>query len=208
MKKFFKSCALAALIIALSMGAMAWLFWPQRTVWPEFAAQPGSDPQAPQVVAQVERDFGWRTGDRIPVTLYFKQKPGTAIDINTLAIQGDFEIAGPPSIFVRELKDGTKLIKLKLDLQAMALKKAWKVNATMTYRAQGQADDKLITLPGLELYSSATWDGRPEIKDGPIEYVQDYHLLVNLAIILAGLAVVGLCIRVIRVANRDVDVTE
>lgn len=206
MKKTLVACALAALVLLVSLGGLAWYFWGQRTIWPDFPPPAAQAAQAPEVVAQYERDFGWRTGDRIVIDVFIKEQPGTEVDLNTLAIQGDFEVSGNPDIFTKEKKDGSRLIRLRLPVQAFNLKPNWQLNATMTYRINGQVDDKQITLPAVVLYTSPTWDGqRQEIKEDTAKPVFGYDLLVNSAIILGGIVLLIVSIRVIRRAKSGID---
>lgn len=205
MKKMLRTLALAVLVVAVSMTGLGWFFWGKRTVWPEFPE--GTDRYAPQVVAEVERDFGWRTGDKIEITVYIRQQPGTEIDLEALAIQGDFEIAAPPAIYAADRNDGSRLVKLTLSVQSFSLKPSWKLNATMTYRLAGKPDDMLVTLPAVELFTSKTWDGRPEIKDAS-EYVNGNHALVNGLIVLGGVIFLLLCVRIVRVAMNEVIETD
>ncbi len=206
MKKSLVACALAALVVLGSMIGLGAFYWGQRTIWPEFAPVAAENPLAPQVVADYERDFAWRTGDRITVDIYIKQQPGTEVDLNTLAIQGDFEISGGPDIFTRDKKDGSRYIRLRLPVQAFNLKPNWQLNATMTYRVVGQVDEQLITLPAVVLYSSPTWDGeRKEIKEDSAQPVFGFDLYVNGAIILGGIVLLIGCVRVIRRAKSGID---
>ena len=209
MRKSFVACALAALVVLVSTVGLGAFFWGKRTIWPEFAPVAATSPLAPQVVADYERDFGWRTGDRITIDIYIKQQPGTEVDLNTLAIQGDFEITGGPDIFTKDKKDGSRYIRLRLPVQAFNLKPNWQLNATMTYRVVGQVDEQLITLPAVILYTSPTWDGqRKEIKEDSAQPVFGYDLYINGAIILGGIVLLIGCIRVIRRAKSGVDEPE
>lgn len=197
MKRTLRMTAGAALIIALVTGMMALTFWSDRTVWPDFPTS-STGGSAPQMVMEVERDYGWRIADRIPVTLYIKQQPGTTIDINTMAIEGDFIIAGQPQIFVRENKDGSRFIKVRLDVQTFNARKSWDLNANMSYRVNGKVEDSLVKLPGLKLYASPTWDGRERIEEGKQETVQGYHAFVTAAILLAAVLGLLVCMSLIR----------
>lgn len=205
MRKLLVTYALAALIVLVSSVGLGWFYWDQRTIWPEFAPPAQDNPLAPQVVADVERDFGWRTGDRIYVDLYIKQQKGTSVDLNTFAIQGDFEVSGEPDVTTRDRKDGTKLVRYRIPVQAFNLKPNWKLNATMTYRIEGVVDDQLITLPALALHTSPTWDGRKEIKEESAKPVFGYDLLLNAAIILGGIALLVVSIKVYRRAASGID---
>jgi len=115
-------------------------------------------------------------------------------------------VSGAPDIFTKDKKDGARYIRLRLPVQAFNLKPSWQLAASMTYRVNGQVDEKLITLPAVVLYSSPTWDGeRKEIKEESAKPVFGWDLYVNAAIILGGIVLLVVCIRVIRRANSGVD---
>jgi len=195
MKGQIRFVAWSALSMILCLGIIAALYWPKRAIWPQF---PQSAEPAPQVVVQVDRDFAWRTGDHIPVSVFIKQKPGVAVDLNSLAIEGDFEIAGNPQIFVREERDGTRLVRVLVTLQSFNVKEKLQLKANMSYLAGGQRGTKVVSLPGLELYTSRTWDGRTEIKDGPLPALNGFHWLITVLALLVGLGGSIWCLGYIR----------
>jgi hypothetical protein len=197
MKRLFKASFWAALVVALSLGALTWLFWEQRTVWPAFSQAPPAagtaavSPLAPRVVVQVERDYGWRTGDRIPITIYVKQMPGTIVDTTSLAIEGDFEILQQPKALVaREQKDGSWLYKIEVDVQSMNVQRSWTLNANMSYHVTATGDDNSVSLPGLKLYTSMTYDGRKQIQEGSQAFAYGNEALI-VGLILAA-SMIGL----------------
>lgn len=171
-------------VFLLSAGALTAVFWSKRTIWPEFPAAADS---APQVVTQFEPDFAWRIGDRVPVHVYIKQQPGTQLDLNSLAIEGDFEIAGQPDIFVREFRDGSKLVHLTVNLQSFNVAEKWTFKAMMSYTVAGSKESHTVKIPAAEMYTSRTWDGREKIKDGPLPVIHGLHYWTTAAALLAGL---------------------
>jgi hypothetical protein len=182
--KLIKLVAASTIVVLLAVSVLAAVFWKQRTIWPEFpAAQKAGEPQ---VAVQVEPDFAWRTGDQIPVTLYIKQQPNTSVDVNSLAVEGDFEIAKPPQVFVRDTKGGARYIRVDLVLQSVHVAPKLTLKANMSYFVDGDNDVHAVSLPGLELYTSKTWDGRPDLKDGPLAPKQGYHWLYTLAGLILG----------------------
>src|SRR4029450_9053170 len=156
----------------------------KRTIWPEFP--PAAD-SAPQVVTQVEPDFAWRTGDRIPVHIYVREQPGTQIDLNSLAVEGNFHVRGQPDIFVRDFKDGSRLVHIKLNLQSFNVAEQWTFKAMMSYTVAGSRESYAAKLPETVLYTSRTWDGRMELKDGRLPVVHGLHYWTTAAALLAGL---------------------
>lgn len=185
MKRLIQSFAWTAGVLAVSILALTALYWPKRTVWPDF---PQSKDLTPQVVVQVEPDFAWRTADRIPATIFIKQKPGVAIDLSSLAIEGDFELVGNPTIYTRDTRDGSKYLRLDVTLQSLAVQPKLTMNANMSYLVNGNPDPKLVSLPAVELYTSRTYDGRPQRKDGPMAVVHGWHVWTTGLALVVGLA--------------------
>ncbi len=197
----------AVLVTAVSIGVMAWLYWDQKIDWPAFSSDPvvASSP-TPEVVAYIERDYGWRTGDVIPVTMFIKEKPGTEVDTNTLAIEGDFEVVGNVDIFTRDLKDGSRLIKITMHVQSFNVKKQLTLKSNMSYRLDGSQDDILITLPAVDPYTSMTYDGERKLpQEGPKTPLHDWHLFKNVGMLLASIAGIAFFVGLIRRFNRETD---
>ncbi len=185
MTRHLKFVAWTVGVFLLAAGALTATFWSKRTIWPEF---PAATDSAPQVVTQYEPDFAWRIGDRVPVHIYIKQQPNTQLDLNSLALEGDFEIAGRPEIFVREFRDGSRLVHLKVNLQSFNVAEKWTFKATMSYLVAGSKESHAAKIPGAEIYTSRTWDGRETIKDGPLPVVHGLHYWTTAAALLAGIA--------------------
>ena len=190
MKRLILAIAGCLGVLALSIGVAAALYWSQRTIWPVFPEPKDPKDLTPQAVVQVEPDFAWRTGDRIPVTIFIKQKPGVVVDQNSLAIQGDgdFEIAGNPEIYIRDTRDGTRYFRIKVSLQSFSVKNKLSLAANMSFENVADRETKKISLPGLDVYTSLTWDGRPERKDGPLAAIQGWHYWTTGLALLLGLA--------------------
>ncbi|HEY9775933.1 MAG TPA: hypothetical protein V6C81_19375 [Planktothrix sp.] len=164
-KKLWQWALVTVALVAVVMGVLH--FW-DRTAWPAFAADAKAPADAPQVVATVPRDFGWRTGDVIPIDLYIKQLPGTVVDTSNLAISGDFEIrTQPKAMIARKQSDGSTYMKLRFEVQSFNVSKSWTLNANMTYARTAAKDDQTVSLPALVVYTSMTYDGRADIQQGP-----------------------------------------
>lgn len=197
----------ATLVTAVSIGVMAWLYWGQKVDWPAFSNDPAvASSPTPEVVAHIERDYGWRTGDVIPVTMFIKEKPGTVVDTNTLAIEGDFEVVGEVDIFTRDLKGGGRLIKITMHVQTFNVKKQLTLKSNMSYRLANGQDDILITLPAVDPYTSMTYDGiRKDPQEGPQTPLHGWHLFQNAGMLLAALAGIAFFLGLIRKFNRETD---
>ena len=156
----------------------------------------GREPVAPQVVSVFERDFGWRIADVIPIEIYLKQKPGTFVDLHSLAIEGDFEIVENPTIVTRDFKDGSRSIAVKFKVQSMSAAKKLTLKVSMVYKDVAKnGQDHSIAIPAFEPFTSPTWDGRDIIKDGSPKYIHEYHLVWNLGYITLGFAVAFMAFR-------------
>ncbi|MBZ0186687.1 MAG: hypothetical protein K8F91_10595, partial [Candidatus Obscuribacterales bacterium] len=156
--------------------------------WPDFSqVAAANSPLAPQVVARAERDYGWRTGDIIPLEEFIKQMPGTRVDPNSLAIEGDFAIVEAPAIHFEDLEDGSRLIKVSLKLQSMSVSKQLMLKTQMLYRDLETGEDLLFAPPVFAPFTSMTWDGRDVIQDGDPQVDNFAHTLATTVLIIGGL---------------------
>ncbi len=172
-------------IIAFTCAGVAVLYWPQRIRWPDFPATVGPEPQ---IVAQVEPDFAWRVGDLVPLTIFIKQQPGTIVDQDSLAFAGDFEIARQPEIYIRDYKDGSRHFSIKLVLQSFQVTHKLGLRGNLAFRVGENRETKVIDLPEVDLYTSRTWDGRPDIQDGPLAAVHGWHVWITALWLVGGIA--------------------
>ncbi|MGH9549941.1 MAG: hypothetical protein ACRD3W_11230, partial [Terriglobales bacterium] len=183
----------AVLVVVLATGILAALFWHERADWPQFPQPDAAHASAPQVVLKVERDYGWRTGDVVPVDLYIKQNPGTLVDKSSLAIVGDFEVRTQPKALIElDRPDGSHWIHLHFDVQSFTVAKSWTLNANMTFRTLKTGEDTTVTLPGTVLYTSATFDGRQDnLQQGPQKFITSVlDVLLVFGAFLIGVAAV------------------
>jgi hypothetical protein len=187
--------ALLALLIATALGvaACAAIFWSDRTEWPIFPSevrtQAGLKAAAapdPEIVAHLERDFGWRIGDVIPVTVYLKQKPGTLVDLNSIALAGDFEMVGAPDFFELSRPDGAKVYRVKIKLQSFTAAPQWSLKANISYRLLATNDDITVDLPTIAPYTSKTWDGRDKAQEGKLVILHGWHDWMTLLYLVVG----------------------
>ncbi|MGE0265495.1 MAG: hypothetical protein AB7V06_22685 [Candidatus Obscuribacterales bacterium] len=156
------------LVVAVLFGSYLYFTRSDRVEWPDFTqvATQSDDPLAPLVVARAERDYGWRTGDIVPLTLFIKQLPGTRVDENSLAIEGDFAVVGQPEFLFKEEEDGSRMIRIRLNLQSMAVAKQLSLKTQILYRNLEKGEDYLYTPPAFAPFTSMTWDGRDIIQEG------------------------------------------
>jgi hypothetical protein len=197
--KHIVSIFLSALLIVVAAASLSWFFWDTRTTWPQFPSDitRGQAPTAeqlaaakdltPEVVVTVDHDYAYRIGDAIPVTIFLKEKPGTEIDLHSIALEGDFEIAGDPVFFVRRTADGARRIRVDIKLQSFNAVPKWSFNANMSYRKLATNDDVTVSLPALVLYTSNTWDQRDRIEEGHLKVLRGFEPFATGGLLLGGL---------------------
>jgi hypothetical protein len=184
-------CAVIASILAVG----AWFgigYWQDYSAgWPKFPDANPAAPVTPQVVVQATRDYGWRTGDAIPVVLYIHQMPGTVVDTSNIAIKGDFEVrTQPKQLVAKHLSDGSDVIKLRFTVQSFNVSKSWTLDANMTYKVVSSGDAETVSLPGLKLYTSLTYDGRGDIQPGPqTTQIDVAEQMLTVSVLVVGLLV-------------------
>ncbi len=216
---FFSSIGLVALLLALAVGCCTALFWEDRTDWPQFPSDqvagagapavvsPGAGSAGtasaapanqPEIVATLDRDFGWRIGDVVPVTVYMKQKPGTVIDMHSIALAGDFEMVGAPDLFELTRPDGSKVFRVKLKLQSFSVAPQLDLKANVSYRVVASNEDVTVDIPTIAPYTSKTWDGRKLIQEGKLVIIHGLHGWITLAYVLVGVFGTVFCWRLCR----------
>lgn len=179
------------LFVVLLCAGVASLVYGERTAWPAFRWDNLPAPLKalnvePEVVVQPERDYAYRLGDIVYARLYILQKPGTVIDMHSLAVEGSFELLGEPQVISINRPDGTKLIKSVMRLQSFALGPQWELKANLSYRILSNNDERIVSLPVLVAHSNKIWDGRELVQSGHLSVLFGWHLLINGAMILFG----------------------
>lgn len=156
---------------------------------PKLVAPP-RNPSQPTATVQVDsgRDFGYRIGDPIDVTVSITVPPNAVLDPNGFSASGDFEhkLRQPPT--ETSLGGGYKLVRLHLTLQSFVPKQKLTMNALVPYRMQGQREEKELLIPPLDLYWSKTWDGRMMVQgerwdSKPISHWPETFILLVLAVV-------------------------
>lgn len=170
------------IVVVLLLGAAGWFVYGtgDGVDCPEF-------PQSsePAVIVQVEPDFGYRIGDLVPITVFIKEPPGTKVDVASMALEGDFEIRGEPTLTKHQLADQSSVYCLKLTLQSFNAKRKLGASMSMVWEVANDPELKEIRQTLVEVYTSYTWDGRPKIQDGPLPFrTNAYHWYVSAAILL------------------------
>lgn len=133
----------------------------------------------PKVEVVLKRDYAYHTGDLVKVYVFLKQPVGTVIDPQTLLVNGDFELVEKSSA-EKKLDDGSTIYRI--DLTVQSLKVAPKVVFTGTVgwksgdgpkqansqpgSAQGSVKRNDLTIPATPVFTSNTYDGRPNLMEG------------------------------------------
>jgi len=175
----------AAVTVAILAALALVFFWPKAVDWPQFAA---AENNAPATVVEVKPDFGYRTGDLIPVTLYIKEAPGTEVDITSLALEGNFELVGEPDVFAKGLEDGSRLIRVRLVLQSFTLAQPVSSRVSMIWTVDGQRDTFELPETVIKVHTSMTWDGREELQEGEVDLLGSRTPWANLALFVLSVA--------------------
>ncbi len=161
-------------VLAVALMGAALFAWTRTggVKWPQFP----QSKDAPVAVADLLPDFSWRTGDVIPATVYIKEVPGAVCDLKSVVVKGDAQLRSVQT-YTEDQPDGTRLIRVKLELQIFVLKPVWNVTPYITYRSGDKQERLLLELPAFEIGSSNTYDHRKiervlpngqkiEMKDG------------------------------------------
>lgn len=118
------------------------------------------------VVVGITRNFGWRIGDVIPVTVVMSAEPGVRVNIDTLlrkvlAVEGsDFELVGRPKL--TELKSGNRnMLVIELNLRSWVIKPALSLEIDFMYAVANVTgsktpDWKAVKTPALVITRSMT----------------------------------------------------
>lgn len=188
MKKLVRIVLLAGVGTALAVLALLWWDGHRQPQWPHFPD--AKDASAPQMLVEYDEpyDFGFRTGNLIPLQLIVKAPPGVSIEEETLSLQGDMQLVEKETERATA-SDGTRYYRFRLHLQSLVYKPKWEGTAALAYRLSG--DNKLGRLQSeaIEIYPSKTFDGRKvgHPKDPVLAPRQGYHALVTLAMIVGGI---------------------
>lgn len=160
----------ALVLVALTLAAGGYWLWSRDISWPQFP--PSQHALAPQAVVSVNRDFGWRTGDVVPVKLFIKEKPGTAVDLDNIAVGGDFEVRGHARVaHTKSLDDGSRLKQVDFNVQSLNYGETRSLNVQLSYRILSSGEVDVAQSTPLVINTSKTYDGRPDIQPGSLDFI-------------------------------------
>ena len=188
-----RNVAVTLVLVALATVATWYCRSGDNVTWPQF---PETKDQTPSVVVNLEPDFGYRTGDIIPVTIFVREQPGTEIDITSLALEGDFEIRGEPHLTRGQAEDGANTYCLKLELQSFSIRPRLSSSMSMTWNVKGTRQWSEIKQPLMNAFTSLTWDGeRKEIQNGPLTMISGgWYTYLSVGLMVFAVALFAGCI--------------
>jgi len=200
-----KKQLIAGLAIAFAAAFVTWLaLRPLHTApeWPDFLTDKQDAPRYNYEVK--ERDFGYRTGNHVPVTLYFKLLPGMELATDQIVINGDFNVVSRKETKRQRVGENT-LVRVDCVLQAFVLKPKLEAKPTVVYKTSATSDPKKFDMLTIEVYTSQTFDGRKSEhpkERSDIAEINDGHLNVTLGFIITGglglVLAVGMLVRAIK----------
>lgn len=169
--------------------------------WPQFPKEAVGP--APAVMFDVERDFGWRTGDVIPLTIYIREFPGTSVDVEGLALEGDFEVRGDVKVDSRATADGGRIIRVRMDVQSFAFKPEVGARVSMTWNKAGSKEWEEVPRAQVTVHTSPTWDGRQAIQEGRLQFLQGWHLVQTITVFALSVLGILLSVKLLRYVKRN-----
>ncbi len=171
------------LALGITFGLMRWSA--ATSAWPDFLM---AKPDAPRYNYEVaKRDFGYRTGNHVPVGLYFKLLPGMELLTDQMVVNGDFQIVSQQEY--REKVGEDTLVRVDLTVQTFQLKPKLEVKPTIAYRSTAGGEVKKLDIGPIDVYSSQTYDGRKSghpMENADIAPVSDNHLTVTGGLVTLG----------------------
>lgn len=168
-------CACVATIVSGIVLLVGW-YQSRQFEWPGFEENTTGKPQ---YHVQYERDFGYRTGNLVPVRICFKLPAGTALDVDNLTVEGDMSVA-KRTVFTQAGKDGVNYIRLDLQLQAFVWKPRWINNMFFNYRTAGSRELMTLELKDVSVSTSKTYDEDKKNrhpKEPDLAVIQGFHLV-------------------------------
>jgi membrane protease YdiL (CAAX protease family) len=186
-KRTLLYAAAALLVVALSI--IAARARPQVTTWPGFKPNTGTAPQS-ELKFKDDRDFGYRTGEIVPVTVYVKAPAGTELEPDSLTVKGDMEIARR-SVFTQKGEDDSVYARFELGLQSFVGMPKWTATPSLTYRAPGGNKNETVDLATIEVYTSKTFDDRKpkdaHPKEPEVSLLYGHHTVVTVSLLVFGI---------------------
>ncbi len=183
-----KGATLARLAVFLGLLVAfsgAWFASREKVTMPQFAP---TTSLAPQVVVEVEPDFGYRIGDLVHVTVYVKQQAATDVDLGSLALEGDFEARQDFDVVHKTSPDGARITRLKMVLQSFKYGDKLQATVSLPWQEVGNKQVNDFRAPLVTVHTSKTYDGRKAIQHGPMTIVYGWKIVTAIVCIIAGVA--------------------
>jgi hypothetical protein len=176
MKSKFRLFAGAMLIVLAAV--VGWWQWTQPT-FPAFTMATVQ----PQVIVQVERDYGHRTGDLITVDVFVSLPTAAQLDAKAVTVDGDFELALPPAVIEKKISDDVHAYRVRMALQSFKVKPKVELKSSISY-VVGETRQN-VEVPVQTFYTSNTWDGRERLEEGDDPRVTAWRYAPRFVISLA-----------------------
>lgn len=186
MSKKFAKCACVAIIVSGIVLAIAF-YQSRQFEWPGFEENANGKPQ---YNVQYERDFGYRTGNLVPVRICFKLPAGTTLDVDNLTVEGDMSVA-KRTVFTQAGQDGVTYIRLDLQLQAFVFKPKWTDKMFFNYRTAGSNELMTLEVKDISVTTSKTYDSDKTSrhpKEPDLAINQGFHMVWTVLGLFAGLS--------------------
>lgn len=198
-------CVGSALVVVLAL--IAAHKRNSETIWPHFDEHAPRDGKPHYVIEfRNGRDYGYRTGNIVPLRVSLKVPAGTEVDLDSVALtqtdakgKKDLEITHRES-FSQTTAEGINYIRLDLNLQAFVYRPTkWTTAVTINYRTADDGRVKTLVMDStssglpvkggsIAVFNSKTYDGRKSKHpmEPVVEPVHGSHGLWTLARIVVG----------------------
>lgn len=191
-------CAGVATVVAGLILVAIW-YCGRQPQWPGFDDNHGS---TPQYVVRYNRDFGYRTGSIVPVSIFFKVPKGTTLDVEkNMQAEGDMLVVNR-TVSQQSGKDGVQYVRLNLEMQAFVWKQEWSNKLSFVYRIDGSPELKTLELTDVSVTTSKTYDGDTKSKhpkDPDLKILEGYHMMWTIFGLVVGIAgMVGCVVYLVR----------
>ncbi len=188
--RFVKLSLIAIASTVVILGAAAWLSKNSDPEWPHFPEVAEGADAKPQILLEYDEpfDFGYRTGNLIPIKVLVKVPANASIEPDTLAVNGDMQLVGKRT-FSQRAEDGTKYYRFDCELRNFVYKPKLQAKAGLAYRMNSDNQVRLLETESIEIYPSKTFDGRKmgHPKDPVLKPSQGYHGHITISMMVLGL---------------------
>lgn len=159
----------------------------------------------PASLLQVERDYAYRTGDPIDITVFVAEPDGISLDEQSFALSdtksGDIEFSAHV-LGSKQESNGVRVVAVAVELRKWSYTASFTVEASMSYEDKSTGDTKAFALSPVTIHMSPTWDGRKQLNPGNQQTIADEYEVWNYIFVATSLAVALAAVVFIRHARR------